>query len=219
MRRNVNDDVTMNTPILLQVLKNCTEHHYNRDEVQIKLQNLNGDLRDPQSLHAQRGVTYHIANALVSGRYCIQSEQQGGLTHIWPCLSCQRSWLPFTPDCKFCVKIFWDIIVIQTPLLTMAVFISCLLKDTYCIDLTNFIPSILTYMQFYSHSVQWGGGKRRGGGGSWLLAYCLFTRVLISSFPGYFLLARPLEMSVRHEVGHVDLTKVGKVNVVTCRQK
>ena len=206
----------MNTPILLQVLKNCTEHHYNRDEVQIKLQNLNVDLRDPQSLHAQRGVTYHIANTLVSGRYCIQSEQQGGLTHIWPCLSCQRSWLPFTPDCKFCVKLFWDIIVIQTPLLTMAVFISCLLKDTYCIDLTNFIPSILTYMQFYSHSVQWGGGN---GGGSWLLAYCLFTRLLVSSSPGYFLLARPLEMYVRHEVEHVDLTKVGKVNVVTCRQK
>ena len=82
MSRNVNDDVTMNTPILLQVLKNCTEHHYNRDEVQIKLQNLNGDLRDPQSLHAQRRVTYHIANSLVSGRYCIQSEQQDGLTHI-----------------------------------------------------------------------------------------------------------------------------------------
>ena len=82
MSRNVNDDVTMNTPILLQVLKNCTEHPYNRDEVQIKLQNLNGDLRDPQSLHAQRRVTYHIANSLVSGRYCIQSEQQDGLTHI-----------------------------------------------------------------------------------------------------------------------------------------
>ena len=82
MSRNVNDDVTMNTPILLQVLKNCTEHHYNRDEVQIKLQNLNGDLRDPQSLHAQRGLTYHIASTLVSGRYCIQSEQRGGLTHI-----------------------------------------------------------------------------------------------------------------------------------------
>ena len=154
MSRNVNDDVTMNTPILLQVIKNCTEHHYNRD-----------DLRDPQSLHAQRGVTYHIANTLLSGRYCNQSEQQGGLTHIWPCLSFQR--LPFTPDCKFCVKIFWDIIVIQTPLLTMAVFISCLLKDTYCIDLTNFIPSILTYMQFYLHSVKWGGGD----GGSWLLKY------------------------------------------------
>ena len=53
MSKNVNDDVTMNTPILLQVLKNCTEHHYNRDEVQIKLQNLNGDLRHPQSLHAR----------------------------------------------------------------------------------------------------------------------------------------------------------------------
>ena len=120
--------------------------------------------RHPQSLHVPRGLTYHIANTLVSGRYCIRNEQQCGLIHIWPCLSCQRSWLPFTPDCKFWVKLFWDIIVIQTPLLTMVVFISCLLKDTYCIDLTNFIPSILTYMQFYSHSVQWGGGKRRGGG-------------------------------------------------------
>ena len=199
----------------LQLLKTVQNTHYIRDEVQIKLQNLNGDFRHPQSLHPRWGLTYHIANTLVSGRYCIQNEQQGGLTHIWPCLSCQRSWLPFTPDCKFCVKLFWDIIVIQTPLLTMAVFISCLLKDTYCIDLTNFIPSILTYMQFYLHSVQWG----RGDGGSWLLAYCLFTRLLISSFPGYFLLAPPLEMSVRHEVGLVDLTNVGKVNVVTCRQK
>ena len=35
-----------------------------------------------QSLHARRGLTYHIANTFVSGRYCIRNEQQGGLAHI-----------------------------------------------------------------------------------------------------------------------------------------
>ena len=198
---------------VLQLLKNCAEHPLYQRWSPNKITKSEWWFSTPP-IFARPARTDQPHSQYSCFRSLLHPKRTTGFTHIWPCLSCQRSWLPFTPDCKFCVKLFWDIIVIQTPLLTMAVFISCLLKHTYCIDLTNFIPSILTYMQFYLHSVKWGGGD----GGSWLLAYCLFTRLLISSFPGYFLLARPLEMSVRHEVGLVDMTKVGKVNVVTCQK-
>ena len=36
------------------------------------------------------------------------TQKTGGLTHIWLYLSWQRSWLPFTPEWKFFVKLFCD---------------------------------------------------------------------------------------------------------------